>query len=389
MILIKGGKVYAPNNLGVKDILIAGGKIEAIADKINIVASEELVEVIDASGHYVVPGFIDSHVHVLGGGGEGGFATRTPEIQLTQLTTSGITTVVGCLGTDGVTRSMASLIAKVRGLEEEGISAYCYTGSYDVPVRTLMNSPKEDIVLIDKIIGVGEIAISDHRSSQPTIDELKRIASEARVGGILSGKAGVINVHIGDGKRMLSALLEIVDTTEIPISQFMPTHINRNTTLFNSGIEFAKGGGYVDLTTSSDPLHLEDEELRASVGLRRLLEAGVDIVNIGFSSDAQGSLPIFNSSKELIGLGIGSTKSLFREVRDSVLQQGIPLEEALKVITSNPARILKLKRKGLITKGSDADLVFLKPDALEIDNVIAMGKIMVQQGKPIVKGTFE
>lgn len=389
MILIRGGKVYAPHQMGIKDILIAGGKIEAIADSIDIDGAEEIIEVIDASNHYVVPGFIDSHVHVLGGGGEGGFSTRTPEIQLTQLTASGITTVVGCLGTDGITRTMASLIAKVRGLEEEGISTYCYTGSYDVPVRTLMETPKEDIVFIDKIIGVGEIAISDHRSSQPTIDELKRIVSDARVGGILSGKAGVVNVHIGDGGGMLSALLEIVDSTEIPISQFMPTHINRNTTLFKSSISFARRGGYVDLTTSSDPQHLEDDELKASVGLKMFLEAGVDIANIGFSSDAQGSLPVFNSRKELVGLGIGSTKSLFREVRDAVLQEGIPLEEALKVITSNPARILKLKRKGLISKGGDADLVFLKKDTLEIDNVIAMGKIMVQQGMPIVKGTFE
>jgi len=389
MLLIKGGTIYSPEKLGIKDIIIAGGKIEAIADDINIGMSNISLDVIDASSHIVVPGFIDSHVHLIGGGGEGGYSTRTPEIQLTQITTSGITTVVGCLGTDGVTRSMASLIAKARALEEEGISAYCYTGSYDVPVRSLMKTPKEDIIMIDKIIGIGEIAIVDHRSSQPTIEALKGIIADARVGGILSGKAGIVNIHMGDGERLLSDLIEIINTTELPITQIIPTHTNRSLRLFDNSIEFALMGGYVDLTTSSDPQHLDEDEVKASTGLKRLLEAGVKIDLIGFSSDAQGSLPIFNNKRELVGLGIGSTKSLFREVRDAILQEGLRIEEAIKVITSNPARMLKLSKKGIIDRGMDGDLVLLKSDTLEIDTVIAMGKVMVEKGRPVVKGTFE
>ena len=173
-------------------------------------------EVVDCEGNYVVPGFIDSHVHLIGGGGEGGYATRTPEIQLTDITTSGVTTVLGLLGTDGVTRHVASLLAKARGLEDEGITAYIYSGSYD-------------IILIDKVIGIGEKKMCDHRSSQSPKEAYQQITAEARVGGMLSGKAGVVNMHLGDGEDGLKMLYEITKNGEIPKTQIIPTHVKRNT----------------------------------------------------------------------------------------------------------------------------------------------------------------
>ena len=75
-------------------------------------------------GLLLTPGFIDSHVHVLGGGGEGGFANRTPEATMEGLTKFGVTTVIGCLGTDGIGRDICALVAKTKGLNEQGMSAY-------------------------------------------------------------------------------------------------------------------------------------------------------------------------------------------------------------------------------------------------------------------------
>jgi beta-aspartyl-dipeptidase (metallo-type) len=388
-VLIKNGDVFTPEHIGKKDILLAGSKIAAISDNIDWPDSFIDVQVIDATGKYVTPGFIDSHVHITGGGGEGSFKTRTPELYLTDATLAGVTTLVGVIGTDGTARTMTNLIAKAKALKEEGISCYAYTGSYQIPVKTLTGSIETDIMMIDEIIGVGEIAIADHRSSQPQAHELARLASQARIAGMLSGKAGVVNIHLGDSKTMLSLLQEVVRTNDLPVTQFYPTHINRNPYIFEAGIQYAKNGGFVDFTTSSVKKYHEEGEVKCSKGLRLMLEAGVPIEQITFTSDAQGSLPEFNEKGELTGLLIGKVCTLYQEVQVAIQQENIPIETALKVITQNPASILKLKSKGMLQEGLDADIVLLDNESLDIDTVIALGQVMVQNGKAVIKGTFE
>lgn len=388
--LIKNAEIYSPHFLGKKDMLLVHNKIGYIRDSIELPElSFADIEVINAEGKMAVPGFIDSHVHIIGGGGEGSYKTRTPEIQLTDATLSGITTLVGVIGTDGTTRTMASLIAKARALEEEGITCYVQTGSYQVPVKTLTGKIEDDLILIDKIIGVGEIAIADHRSSQPTVEEMAKIASAARVGGMLSGKAGIVNVHVGDSYDHLKLLEDMAENTDIPIKQFYPTHINRNPHLFEAGIRYAKKGGYVDFTTSSIPKFFEEGEVKCSKALRIMLDEGVPAGQITFTSDGQASLPDFNEQGELIGLQIGKVSTLFSEVRDAILQEGVSMENALSVITKNPASILKLHQKGKIEEGKDADLVILNKETLAIETVYSLGRKMVEDGKAVVKGTFE
>ncbi len=390
--LIKGIKVYAPEYMGIKDVLLVGSKIGAVGDSIDVELGNAIeVTVLEGKGKLLVPGFIDSHVHILGGGGEGSFRTRTPEIMLSDITRGGVTTVVGCLGTDGTSRSMMSLLAKARGLEEEGITTYIYSGSYHIPLVTITGDIIQELMAIDKVIGVGEIAVSDHRSSQPTLDEFQRLAADTRVGGMLSGKAGILNIHMGDGRRMLDMLFKTVEETEIPFSQFLPTHVNRNPYLFEDGIRYARAGGYIDFTTSSDPVYWEgpDSEVKTSKALKRCLDEGIPVERLTFSSDGQGSLPIFNERKEFVGLGVGKVTSLFKEVQDAVLMEGVPLEKAIRTITSNPANILKLKEKGQIAEGFDADLCLLDEESLEIDTVIARGRIMLRDKEVIVHGTFE
>lgn len=387
MILFKQVTVYGPEKIGCRDVLVAGEQIVNISEQPIDTGNLE-VTVIEGIGKVLVPGFIDAHVHVCGGGGEGGYKTRTPEMAMTEMIRSGVTTVVGCLGTDGIARTMENLIAKTYGLREEGVSAYCYTGSYQVPVRTLTGDIMKDLMMIDPIIGVGEIAINDHRSSSPTVSELVRIASEARVGGVLSGKAGVVNCHLGDGPFDLAQIDEAVTSFVLPITQFYLTHINRNPRLFEKGISHALKGGMVDLTTSTTAQFIEEGEIPAAEGFMKMLLAGVPPERVTLTSDGHGSLPKFNESGEFEGLGIGKLDSLFHTVKSIVLDYGIPLEVALQAVTSTPAKYLKLKGKGQIAIGQDADILLLDQETLTLNTVMARGKLALHNNEMLFRDTI-
>jgi beta-aspartyl-dipeptidase (metallo-type) len=382
--LIKGGSLYGPERMGTKDILIVGRTIARIGDRIDLPGDFE-VKVIPAFARMVTPGLIDLHVHILGGGGEGGPGTRTPEITLSKITSAGITTVVGCLGTDDVSRRPETLLAKAMQLEEEGISTYIYCGSYQFPMATITGSVRKDIAIIPKVIGVGEIAVSDHRSSQPTFEDLCGVAAEARVGGMIGGKAGLVHLHVGSGPRMLDPIIRIIKETEIPIGQFLPTHISRTPALLEQSIQFAKMGGNIDFTASVHRLAWAENSGKA---IRKVLNEGVSIDRITISSDSNGSMPVFDEKGKMLTLAVGDIRNLYSDWK-GLMAEGLPLEDAVKLVTSNPAKRVGIDRqKGSLEIGKDADLLILDKE-LNIETVIAKGQVMVHGGQVLVKGTFE
>lgn len=382
--LLKNANVYAPKYLGKKDILIGYGKIIKIDDEINISGLD--VEVIDFKEDYLFPGFIDNHVHITGGGGEGGFKYRTPEIKLTDITLAGVTTVIGVIGTDGTTRVMTNLLAKVKSLREEGVSAYCLSGSYEIPPMTLTNSIVDDLILFEEIIGVGEVAISDHRATAPTVEELSKVATKVRLGGMISGKGGVVNVHLGDGKNGIELLYKVLENTDLPIKHFVPTHMNRNFKLYKSGLLWTGRGGFVDFTTSTTEKFLAEGEIKCSDAMLEYDKfCLLDMVTL--SSDGQGSLPEFDEAGELVGLGVGSCKSILKEIVDAI-KDGLDISKAISVATINPARAYNLQNKGQIKENFDADIIRLNKD-FEIIDVYAMSRTMVKDKIAIVKGTYE
>jgi beta-aspartyl-dipeptidase (metallo-type) len=371
--LFKNANVYSPDHLGIKDVLVAGKTIISIQDHIQLSASFE-TEIIDCEGLNLVPGFIDSHVHITGGGGEGGPASRMPELEISMMIDGGVTTVVGCLGTDGITRSVESVLMKVKYIRAKGMSAWMYTGAYQVPPPTITGDIAKDIALFEEIIGVGEVAISDHRSSVPTISELAKLVGHARVAGMIGGKAGIVNMHMGDAKDPFRPIHDVVSNSELKYTQFLPTHCNRNEYIFEDSKEYGKLG-YVDITTSSWP-YFPDEEIKPSKALKELLDCGVPIDNITFTSDACGSLPGFDPvTGKLVKIEMGLPDSILREIKDAVLEDGVPMEKALCVATSNPARILKLRGKGFIKAGGDGDILLLDND-FRVNLLMANGVIV-------------
>ena len=381
MLLIRGAEVYAPEYLGKKDVLVAGGKIERIADHL---PDYEGAEVIDGEGKILTPGIIDRHVHITGGGVEGSFHTQAPPVQLSRLLLGGVTTVVGVLGTDGISRSVENLVAKAKSLKEEGISAYCCCGAYGYPGPTITGSISKDIMFVDEILGL-KLAVSDHRAPNISVEELIRLGSDVRTAGMLSGKPGLITLHMGDDKRALEPVFEALERTSIPIKTFQPTHVGRSAKLQDDAFRFAKMGGTIDITCGQS----ESKFKAVAASLKKAAEEQVPMEKITISSDGQGSWSNYDADGKLTEMGVSDVDTIYRQIVYEVKNENMPLAEALTFGTSNVAKALELyPKKGAVQEGSDGDLLLMNGD-LTLDAVIAGGAVMMKDGVLVKKGTYE
>jgi len=389
MLLIANADVYAPQPLGVRNLLLGGTEILWMGPPDELPelpkALRTAATTLDLGGRRLIPGLIDGHVHVTGGGGEDGFKTRVPPVPLSRFTTSGVTTVVGLLGTDDVARGPRELLGTLYALREEGLNAWGYTGGYHVPAATLTNGVRSDLVFIEALLGIGEIAISDHRSSQPSFDELLRLASDAHVAGLMTGKAGILHLHLGDGARGLEFVRRALAESEIPARVWNPTHVNRKRALFDEALALAGQGCTVDLTAF--PVADGEDAYSAADALRRYWKSGAPAEHVTVSSDAGGCLPCFDSDGRVKSMDVGSAGALLATLRE-LLAAGVSLDQALPPFTSNPARLLKLPGKGVIGVGSSADLVALDATG-RAETVIIRGVVHVAGGTALRRGTFE
>lgn len=384
LLLLRHAHLYDPVDRGVVDLLIAGSQVAAVAADLGAPPSGWPCETLDLQGAAVAPGLIDCHVHFAGGGGEAGAQTRVPPVQLTHLTLAGVTSAIGLLGTDGSTRTIAELLACARTLAFHGLSTWCYTGSYELPLVTLTGSVRGDLVHNERLVAVGELALSDHRSSQPTYDELLRLASDCHVSGMMTGKAGLLHLHLGDGKRGLELLRRALTETELPARTFHPTHVNRQRWLWQEAKALAREfGSTVDVTA----FDADADSLDVPEAIEDWLNSGLDPARLTASSDGGGCLPVFDGEGVLLHMDVGRSMGLSDAIVQ-LLSRGRALAEVLPFFTSNVARQFRLRGKGSLAVGADADLQILDATGRPTD-VLAGGRWLVRRGQPVVRGLFE
>ena len=378
-LLIKNARVFAPNDLGRQNVLMVGEQIAAIGPDLTCDLPD--LETIDASGRILTPGFFDQHIHVTGGGGEGGPATRTPELVLSELIRSGTTSVVGVSGTDFTTRSIPNLLAKVRALKTEGVSAWMYTSNYRYPATTLTDSVANDLFFVPEVLGV-KIALGDHRSSFPTTQQVLALLADIRVGGMIAGKTGFLHIHLGNIPGAFAMFDEII-ARGFPVRHIRPTHCGRIRHVFDAAVEFALKGGHSDITTGASCCFDN-----ASLAVLAALEAGVDPKLITLSTDGHGSVPRFNEKGEMAGLGVGGVEGNLLAFKRLVGDYGMAIEKALPFVTSNVASALGLADQGVVAKGACGNACLFTED-FRLTDVVARGRVMMREGEVVVKGTFE
>lgn len=357
LILIENGELYSPEYRGKKNLLVANNRIEKIGE-VGRRGLDQLgveYEVIDANNRVVVPGFIDPHEHLLGGSGEGSLAKQSPMLFVNEICRAGVTTVVGVLGVDTTMKTLPGLLARVKGLKEEGLNTFLWTGGYNVPPTTMLADVRQDMMFIDEVIGAGEVAISDERSMAPSSQELAKVVYDAHIGGILTGKAGLTHFHVGDSDQRLTPIMNLLECYDIKPDWLFPTHVQRTKELMDEAIAFAIDGM---------PVNIDIVEEDAAKWTKYYLEHGGPRENFTISSDADSSTPdIF-----------------YGQICELVVKHKMPLELVLPFVTSNTARILKLTTKGKLEEGCDADVLVLTRDGLDIQEVIANGKRLVVNG---------
>ena len=365
-IVIEHGELFSPAPAGKADLLVIGDYIQKVG-AINRDALLKLdldTEFIDASDCFVVPGFIDPHEHLLGGSGESGFSSQTPELHFSEIVSAGITTVIGCLGVDTTMKTMPGLLARAKALKEEGLSACIWSGGYNVPPTTIMTSIRDDVMFIEEVIGAGEISIADERSTDPTPHELARLTNDAYVGGMLSRKAGATHFHVGNRKERLSMLRQLLDDFDTPPETVYPTHVERSEELMDEAIELTRRGCFVDIDTANQDLQK---------WLTYYFENDGDPAQLTISSDAS----------------ISSPSNILRQIRECVRNSDFELAQLLPLVTANTARVLKLNDRGKLEPQMKADLLVLERDTLELKEVIARGRRLLRDGKPAGKATQE
>ncbi len=386
--ILRGGHLYTPADAGVQNVICHGERIVALGRGLRAPELSVPVEEIDCRGKLVAPGFIDQHLHILGGGGGEGPASRIPELRLSDIVEHGVTTVAGILGLDPVTKPLAALYTKAKALEMDGLTTFIYNGSFEFPPHTLTGSMRSDLLLVDKVIGV-KVTLADARGGHPDADQLARLLSDVYTGGSLGGKAGVVHAHLGHAGDPYPLMAQALARSHVPPEHLVVTHVNYSEPLLRGAIEFARHGTYLNVDSILDPELLVPGAVPPDVAIKRLLAGGVPLERLTMCTDGNGSVPRVDPRTGARLQYHHGMDTILRAMRCMTQRQGLPLPDALSLMTRNAARALALSgRKGSLAPGMDADVLVLDPD-LRVDSVLSRGRVMVREGRAVVRGMCE
>lgn len=355
--LFSGTRVLAPEDLGRRDVLVAGGKVLAILEPGEPVQlGDGEVQRIEAEGRVLMPAVVDIHCHVAGGGGWGGPATQCDPIDKAELVRAGIGTVVGLLGYGTATRRPEALLGRIRSLRESGFNSFMYSGEIAWPPVTITGEIGRDIALIPEVRGA-KAAIADHDAGIITVERLMDLAGQVLQGSRTAGKTPVLHLHVGRADQRFEVIRKAIDDDLLDPGMITLTHVNWSKEIAREAAELAQAGVNVDLTCCIRPDYFPGS-ISPAEGFYELLDAGAPLERITASSDAGGS----HVDQETGSTVVHPPSLLFGTLAQIVRDGETDFQDAISVFTSNAAERLGLRDAGRIAPGGRADLILTEPD---------------------------
>lgn len=384
--LLQNAEVFAPERLGVTDVLVAGRSVVALGQNLSVSGLPD-VTTVDLTGRTLVPGLIDGHLHHIGGCGLAGYSSRAPELWAGELALAGITTSVATPGIETLTKNMDAVLAKAYALEQDGLSTYAFLGGFRKPFLTLTGSIRRDLYLIEKLIGI-KVALGDAVASRFSDDELADLAAELEWSSRATDKACIMHAHLGGLPDPAAQLMHAIKHSTAAPERFQATHGNNTEETLAASVELTKAGCVVDLNPLLDPVRGVARSIGTRHAVPQLLDAGVELSMLTMSTDGNANVPKLRQDGSR-GPYLKNLGTLWEGTVELVTEAGLTLEQALPLVTSNPARVLRLEAsKGRIGVGLDADLLVLD-GALQITDVYAKGAQVVRDRQPLVSSMYE